>query len=51
MITSDAANNLGMEEDDVRKVIDEVMLLLHKGISEYQHQGRQDYIGVHFTTK
>ena len=45
MITAEAAKNLGMEEDEVRKVVDEVMLLLHKGIAEYQDQGRQDYIG------
>jgi hypothetical protein len=50
MITAEAAKNLGMEEEDVRKVVDEVMLLLHKGIAEHQVGGRQDYIGgaLHF---
>ena len=45
MITAEAAKNLGMEEDDVRKVVDEVMLLLHKGMAEYGDLGRRDYIG------
>lgn len=45
MITETAAKNLGMEEDDVRKVVDEVMLLLHKGIVENYAEGQQDYIG------
>ena len=45
MITAEAARNLGMEEDDVRKVVDEVMLLLHKGIVEHRASERRDYIG------
>lgn len=45
MIIEIAAGNLGMEEDDVRKVIDEAMLQLHKALVESRAKGSQDYIG------
>lgn len=44
MITHITAKNLGMEEDDVRKVVDEVMLQIHRGIVESRVEGSPDYI-------
>lgn len=42
-LAEEAAQNLGMEIDDVQSVMDEVMLLLHKGIVE-SHQERGPFI-------